>query len=79
MNPWISEQLAAEHRADLHRMAAGRTYLRTQGDRRDVGGAGRARRWQGVRGRTGEMLIRAGARLAGPQSLPLHPWPPAAG
>lgn len=75
MNPWISEQLAAAHRADLERLAAGRIYpdrsLETLEAR-----AVRPRHLLAVRVRLGEALIRSGSRLAG--RAPTHPLRPAA-
>jgi hypothetical protein len=69
MHPYLSEQLGAAHRADLLRVAASRNYyldhrLPTRWDaflaHAQVGAARR---------RTGAMLVRAGQRLGGLDTL----------
>ncbi len=68
MNPWIDEQLAAAHRADLERLAAGRIYT-DRFQKTLEARAGRPGHLRGVRVRIGEALIRSGSRLAGQAPL----------
>ncbi|HET6964131.1 MAG TPA: hypothetical protein VFH58_05120 [Acidimicrobiales bacterium] len=78
MNPWITEPLAAAHRADLLRTAAARDYPRAG---RPTGGRHvpvPPRHLLALRMRVGEVLMRTGSRLAGGPPLPLGPYPPGA-
>lgn len=76
MNPWIGEQLAAAHRAELERRAAGR-YYRDRFQQPPAAAAGRPARLRALRVRLGEALIRSGSRLAG-EAPAHHPLRPAA-
>lgn len=78
MNPWITEPLAAAHRADLLRMAAARDYPRAARPERGSRTPLPPRHLQALRTRVGEALIRTGSRLAGGPNLPLGPYPPGA-